>query len=124
MDKALELKEKKNAMLSSKKMSGIIHSNPFHVLQNSEFVDMSSKIGVVIDIEDDDTPSVDNSCISIDCQISEVDEITMNNSISIEQIIKTPEHYNTVLESDDVEDNLWIDVYRKRRGKHPRKLFK
>jgi hypothetical protein len=124
MDKAMELKEKKNAMLSSMKMSGIIHSNPFHVLQNSEFVDMSSKIGVVIDIEDDDTPSVDDSCISIDCQISEVDEITMNNSISIEQIIKTPEQYNTVLESDDVEDNLWIDVYRKRRGKHPRKLFK
>jgi hypothetical protein len=124
MDKAMELKEKKNAMLSSKKMSGIIHSNPLHVLQNSEFVDMSSKIGVVIDIEDDDTPVVDESCISIDCQISEVDKITMNNSISIEQIIKTPEQYNTVLESDDVEDNLWIDVYRKRRGKHPRKLFK
>jgi hypothetical protein len=85
---------------------------------------MSSKIGVVIDIEDDDTPSVDDSCISIDCQISDVDEITMNNSISIEQVIKTPEQYNTVLESDDVEDNLWIDVYRKKRGKHPRKLFK
>jgi hypothetical protein len=124
MNKAMELKEKKNAMFSSKKLSGIIHSNPFHVLQNSEFVDMSSKIGVVIDIEDDDTPAVDESCISIDCQISEVDKITMNNSISIEQIIKTPEQYNTVLESDDVEDNLWIDVYRKRRGKHPRKLFK
>jgi hypothetical protein len=124
MDKAMELKEKKNAMLPSMKMSGIIHSNPFHVLQNSEFVDMSSKIGVVIDIEDDDTPSVDDSCISIDVQISEVDETSMINSISIEQVIKTPEQINTVLESDDVEDNLWIDVYRKRRGKHPRKLFK
>jgi hypothetical protein len=32
MDKAMELKEKKNAMLSSKKLSGIINSNPFHVL--------------------------------------------------------------------------------------------
>jgi hypothetical protein len=124
MDKAMELKEKKNAMLPSMKMSGIIHSNPFHVLQNSEFVDMSSKIGVVIDIEDDDTSSVDDSCISIDVQISEVDETSMINSISIEQVIKTPEQINTVLESDDVEDNLWIDVYRKRRGKHPRKLFK
>jgi hypothetical protein len=124
MDKAMELKEKKNAMLSSKNMSGIIHSNPFHVLQSSEFVDMSSKLGVVINVEDDDTPSVDDSCNSVDCHISEVDKSTLNPSISIEQIIKTPEQYNIVLESDDVEDNLWIDVYRKRWGKHPRKLFK
>jgi hypothetical protein len=124
LEKAMELKEKKNAMPSSKIMSGIIHSNPFHVLQNSEFVDMSSKLGVVINIEDDDTPSVGDSCISIDCQSPEIDKITLNQSISIEQIIKTPEHYNTVLESDDEEDNLWIDVYRKKRGKHPRKLFK
>jgi hypothetical protein len=102
LEKAMELKEKKNAMPSSKIMSGIIHSNPFHVLQNSEFVDMSSKLGVVINIEDDDTPYVDDSCISIDCQSPEIDKVTLNQSISIEQNIKTPEHYNTVLESDDV----------------------
>jgi hypothetical protein len=48
MDKAMELKEKKNAMLPSKKLSGIMNSNPFHVLQSSEFIDMSSKLGVVI----------------------------------------------------------------------------
>jgi hypothetical protein len=124
LEKAMELKEKKNAMPSFKKMSGIFHSNPFHVLQSSECVDMSSKLGVVINIDDDDTPSVDDSCISIDCQNPGIDKITLNQSSSIEQIIKTPEHFNTVLESDDVEDNLWIDVYRKKRGKHPRKLFK
>jgi hypothetical protein len=124
LEKAMELKEKKNAMPSFKKMSGIFHSNPFHVLQSSECVDMSSKLGVVINIDDDDTPSVDDSCISIDCQNPGIDKITLNQSSSIEQIIKTPEHFNTVLESDDVEDNLWIDVYRKKWGKHPRKLFK
>jgi hypothetical protein len=105
-------------------MSGIINSNPFHVLQSSESVDMSSKLGVVINVEDDDAPFVDDSSTSVDSHISEVDKVTLKPSISIEQIIKTPEQYNTVLESNDVEDNLWIDVYRKRRGKHPRKLFK
>jgi hypothetical protein len=124
MDKAMELKEKKNAMLSSKKMLGIMNSNPFHVLQSSEFVDMSGKLGVFINVEDDDVPSVDDSSSSVDSHITEVDRVTLKTSVSIEQIIKTPEQYNTVLESDDVEDNLWIDVYRKRRGKHPRKLFK
>jgi hypothetical protein len=124
MDKAMEFKEKKNAMLSSKKMLGIMNSNPFHVLQSSEFVDMSGKLGVFINVEDDDVPSVDDSSSSVDSHITEVDRVTLKTSVSIEQIIKTPEQYNTVLESDDVEDNLWIDVYRKRRGKHPRKLFK
>jgi hypothetical protein len=124
MEKAMDLKEKKNAMPSFKKMSGIIHSNPFHALQSSECVDMSSKLGVVINIDDDDTSSVDDSCISIDCQIPEIDKGSLNQNSNIEQIIKTPEHFSTVLESDDVEDNLWIDVYRKKRGKHPRKLFK
>jgi hypothetical protein len=124
MDKAMELKEKKNAMLSSKKMSGIMNSNPFHVLQNSEFVDMSSKLGVAINVEDDDVPSIDDSSHSVDSHISKVDRDSLKTSASIEQIIKTPEQYNTVLESDDVDDNLWIDVYKKRRGKHPRKLFK
>jgi hypothetical protein len=124
MEKAMDLKEKKNAMPSFKKMSGIIHSNPFHALQSSECVDMSSKLGVVINIDDDDTSSVDDSCISIDCQIPEIDKGSLNQNSNIEQIIKTPEHFSIVLESDDVEDNLWIDVYRKKRGKHPRKLFK
>jgi hypothetical protein len=105
-------------------MSGIMNSNPFHVLQSSDFVDMSSKLWIIITLEDDDVPSVDDSSISVDSHITEVDRDSLKTSASIEQIIKTPEQYNTVLESDDVEDNLWIDVYRKRRGKHPRKLFK
>jgi hypothetical protein len=48
MDKAMELKEKKNSMIPSKKMSGIMSSNPFHVIQNPELLDMSSKLGVSI----------------------------------------------------------------------------
>jgi hypothetical protein len=85
---------------------------------------MSNKLGMVINIEDDDATYVENSSISIDSHNSEVDKVTLKPSSIIEQIIKTPEQYNAVLESDDVEDNLWIDVYRKRRGKHPGKLFK
>jgi hypothetical protein len=85
---------------------------------------MSSKLGVVINVEDDDVPSVDDSNHSVDSHISEVDRDSLKTSASIEQIIKTPEQYNIVLEFDDVEDNLWIDVHKKRRGKHPRKLFK
>jgi hypothetical protein len=33
MDKAMELKEKKNNLGAATKMTGIIKSNPFHVLQ-------------------------------------------------------------------------------------------
>jgi hypothetical protein len=124
MDKAMELKEKKNAMLPSKKLSGIMHSNPFHVLQSSEFIDMSSKLGVVITVDDDDVPFVDVSSQIVDSPVSVVERDSLQISTNIDQIIKTPEQYNPILESDDVEDNLWIDVYRKRRGKHPRKLFK
>jgi hypothetical protein len=73
MDKAMELKEKKNAMLSSKKLSGIMHSNPFHVLQSSEFIDMSSKLGVVITVDDDDVPFVDVSSQIVDSPVSVVE---------------------------------------------------
>jgi hypothetical protein len=84
---------------------------------------MSNKLGVVINIDDDAT-SVDDASISIDSHNSKVDKVSLKPNSIIEQITKTPEQYNTVLESDDVEDNLWIDVYRKKWGKHPRKLFK
>jgi uncharacterized protein YuzE len=37
----------------------------------------------------------------------------------------TPKQCNTVVESDEIEDNIWIDVYnKKKQGKHARKLFK
>jgi hypothetical protein len=34
-------------------MSGIMSSNPFHVIQNLELLDMSSKLGVSINEVDD-----------------------------------------------------------------------
>jgi hypothetical protein len=37
----------------------------------------------------------------------------------------TPKQYNTLMESDEIEDIIWIDVYNKKKwGKHPRKVFK
>jgi hypothetical protein len=91
MEKAMELKENKNVMLSSKKMSGIMNSNPFHVLQNSEFIDMSSKLGVVINIEDDDALSIEDSSHSVASHISEVDSDSLKDRSSVEQLIKTHE---------------------------------
>jgi hypothetical protein len=40
LDKAMELKEKKNSMLPSKKMTGIMTFNPFHVIQNPKLFDI------------------------------------------------------------------------------------
>jgi hypothetical protein len=72
MDKAMELKEKKNSMLPTK-MSGIMNSNPFHVLQNSEFVDMSSKLGVVINEDDEDILTAIDTSHSVDPHVSKAD---------------------------------------------------
>jgi hypothetical protein len=43
MDKAMELKAKKNNLGAATKMTGIIKSNPFHVLQVEELGDMARK---------------------------------------------------------------------------------
>jgi hypothetical protein len=91
MDKAMELKEKKNSMLPAKKMSVIMNSNPFHILQNSEFVDMSSKLGVVINEEDDAPLTVIDSSSSIDPPVSEVDSDSFKDSSVLEKLTMTPE---------------------------------
>jgi hypothetical protein len=67
---------------------------------------MSSKLGVVITIDDDDVPFVDVSSQIVDSPVSVVERDSLQISANIEQIIKTPKQYNTILESNDVEDNL------------------
>jgi hypothetical protein len=49
MDKAMELKEKKKTLGGATKMTGIIKSNPFHVLQVDELSDLARKIGIHVD---------------------------------------------------------------------------
>jgi hypothetical protein len=65
MDEAMELKEKKNSMLPAKKMSGIMSSNLFHILQNPEHFDMSSKLCVSINEVDDNLLTVVDSSSSL-----------------------------------------------------------
>jgi hypothetical protein len=144
MDKAMELKEKKNSMIPSKKMSCIMSSNPFHVIQNPELLDMSSKLGVSINevdvsvcsshcsdplesesLKKDDknsscthgnTHTIANSSGCVDHHSSEhIRDITENSS-HIDKSFMTPKQYNTVVESDEIEDNIWIDVYNKKTG--------
>jgi hypothetical protein len=152
MDKAMELKEKKNSMIPSKKMSGIMSSNPFHVIQNPELLDMSSKLGVSISeiavsayssscsdppdsesLKNDDKissgihgiiyPIVDYSEV-VDHRSEHVRDVCESSS-HLDNSFMTPKQYNIVMESDEIEDNIWIDVYnKKKRGKHPRRLFK
>jgi hypothetical protein len=66
-----------------------------------------------------------DSSVCVDHHSSEhISDITEDSSL-IDKFFMTPKQYNTVMESDEIEDNIWMDVYnKKKRGKHPRKLFK
>jgi hypothetical protein len=157
LDKAMELKEKKNSMLPSKKMTGIMTSNPFHVIQNPEQFDMYSKLGVSINEIDDTAPTPVCSRPCSESQLFELHRFSDRNNLCssksvitladtstclvphslgadndntkdsshIEEIIMNPKQCNTIVESDEIEDNIWIDDYNKKKwGKHARKLFK
>jgi hypothetical protein len=53
------------------------------------------------------------------------DNDNTKDSSHIEELIMIPKQCNTVVESNEIEDNIWIDVYNKnKQGKHPKKLFK
>jgi hypothetical protein len=125
MDKAMELKERKNTLGAASKMSGIIRSNPFHVLQVEELGDMARKIGIHVDIDVVDVTEESDSLGMPKNQLVHSDEI-LDYSLGIDVLSdaecpRTPDQYNTDHEFDDRGENVWVHVTRKKRGKHPRK---
>jgi hypothetical protein len=125
MDKAMELKERKNTLGAASKMSGIIRSNPFHVLQVEELGDMARKIGIHVDIDVVDVTEESDSLGMPKNQLVHSDEI-LDSSLGIDVLSdaecpRTPDQYNTDHEFDDRGENVWVHVTRKKRGKHPRK---
>jgi hypothetical protein len=138
MDNAKELKKKTNLeMPASKKLSGIMRSNPFNLLQFDSLGDMASTVGVKIgssilssSLEDSEVveipTSIDLSCLK-DNKISygrNADIVELEcDQISIDSM-ESPEQYNTALDSFDLEEGAWTKVGSKKWGKHPRKSFK
>jgi hypothetical protein len=138
MDKAKELKKKINLeMPASKKLSGIMKSNPFNLLQFDSLGDMASTVGVKIgssilasvldDSEKVGIPtSVDISCLvdnkSSSGENGEIIELE-SDQISIDSM-ESPEQYNTAHDSYDLDEGTWTKVCSRRRGKHHRKSFK
>jgi hypothetical protein len=138
MDKAKELKKKINLEMSaSKKLSGIMKSNPFNLLQFDSLGDMASTVGVKIgssilasvldDSEKVGIPtSVDISCLvdnkSSSGENGEIIELE-SDQISIDSM-ESPEQYNTAHDSYDLDEVAWTKVCSRKWGKHPRKSFK
>jgi hypothetical protein len=138
MDKAKELKKKINLeMPASKKMSGIMKSNPFNLLQFDSLGDMASTVGVrigssILDsgLDDSETirnpTSIDLSCL-VDNKNSSGENVEIieleSDQISIDSM-ETPEKYNTAHDSYDLDEGAWTQVCSRIRGKHPRKSFK
>jgi hypothetical protein len=70
MDKAKELKKKTNLELpASKKLSGIMRSNPFNLLQFDSLGDMASTIGVKIGSSILDSSLEDSDLVEIPASI-------------------------------------------------------
>jgi hypothetical protein len=135
MDKAMELKEKKNNLGAATKMIGIIKSNPFHVLQVEELSDMARKVGIHVDttgaadriILDDsrDTnllATLENKNLGDVVDVEQCKELGEMSDLS--DCPRTPYQYNTDQEFDDRGENVWIYVTRKKWSKHPRKIFR
>jgi hypothetical protein len=92
-------KRKKIINLEKPKMAGIMTSNPFHVLPVDDLDSMADKFGVSIN------ESVDNSDMSV----------SVSNSSS-----SGPSSCDN--ERQEELADQWIEVVRKSRGKHPRKM--
>ena len=111
VDKAIEYKKMTNLEIPrNKKMSGIMHSNPFNLLSLDVLDDMANNIGV---------------CISRDSFSSTADLASTENSCPtfIPDPEQTPVQHIDVIEQDDRGEGVWTEVHR-RRGKHPRKSFR
>jgi hypothetical protein len=138
MDKAKEMKKKINLEIpASKKLSGIMKSNPFTLLQFDSLGDMASTVGVKIgssiltsvvddNVEDENLSSVNISCLddnrSSTVIVDELVEID-SDQISIDSV-DPPEQYITAHDSFDLDEGSWTKVCSRKRGKHPRKSFK
>jgi hypothetical protein len=138
MDKAKELKKKTNLELpASKKLSGIMRSNPFNLLQFDSLGEMASSVGVKIGSSILDSSSETSDLVEIPASIelyslnvaknsssSGVDIVELeSDQISIDSM-ESPEQYNTAHDSYDLEEGAWIKVSSRKWGKHPRKSFK
>jgi hypothetical protein len=135
MDKAMELKEKKNTLGAATKMTGIIKSNTFNVLQVDELSDMARKIGIHVDTTAVDDTVDSDSFGSVNIQVIPPSK-PLDNLLDVGQCEKvgflsvtsdcpkTPDQYNTDQEFDNRGENVWVYVTRKKRGKHPRKIFR
>jgi hypothetical protein len=124
-------------MPASKKLSGIMRSNPFNLLQFDSLGDMASTVGVKIgssilsssledSVEVEIPTSTDLSGLkdnkNSSGRITDIVELECDQ-ISIDSM-ESPEQYNTALDSFDLEEGAWTKVCSKKRGKHPRKSFK
>jgi ABC-type transport system substrate-binding protein len=109
-------------------MTGIIRSNPFHVLQIEELSDMARKIGIHVDTEVIDVSVESDRLGSDNIQMGSSDgnpDPTLEVDMLSEDVCpRTPDQYNTDQEFDDRGENVWVHVTRKKRGKHPRKSFR
>jgi hypothetical protein len=138
MDKAKEMKKKINLEIpASKKLLGIMKSNPFTLLQFDSLGDMASTVGVKIgssiltpvvddNVEDENLASVNISCLddnrSSTVIVDELVEID-SDQVSIDSVDPT-EQYTTAHDSYDLDEGSWTKVCSRKRGKHPRKSFK
>jgi hypothetical protein len=138
MDKAKEMKKKINLEIpASKKLSGIMKSNPFNLLHFDSLGDMASTVGVKIGSsilasavdesgEVENLTSVDSSCLADNNnrpdEFGELIEVD-SDQISIDSM-DSHEQYNTAHDCYDLDDGSWTKVSSRKRGKHPRKSFK
>jgi hypothetical protein len=138
MDKAKEMKKKINLEIpASKKLSGIMKSNPFNLLHFDSLGDMASTVGVkigssILDSVVDDNAEAENlTSVNISCLDDNksgpviVDELIEVDSdqISIDSV-DPPEQYITAHDSYDLDEGSWTKVCSRKRRKHPRKSFK
>jgi hypothetical protein len=138
MDKAKELKKKINLEIpASKKLSGIMKSNPFNLLQFDALGDMASTVGVKIGSSILDSVVDDSGEAGILTKVDSSCSVTSNNKtgklgelieVDCDQIsiasMDSHEQYNTAHDCYDLDDDSWIKVSSRKRGKHPRKSFK
>jgi hypothetical protein len=135
MDKAKELKKKTNLEVpASKKLSGIMRSNPFNLLQVDTLGCMANSVGVrignsILDSSIDDSEEVDelfrqgisNSTDATGREDVEVVDVEFDQVSN--DSMEFPEQYNTAHDRYEVDEESWIRVCSKKWGKHPKKSF-
>jgi hypothetical protein len=115
-------------------MLDIMLSNPFNVLHVYDLDNMAQSFGV--SIEENLELDSNSSVCSISDNILEfaLAETTKQYNTTrgldhpreqdLTSYVETPPRYNMVEELDDRGEGAWTEVHWKKRGKHPRKLFR